>query len=430
MLEPLRFRSRSFGSLVSSPIECGQVYTDTTYPYGDGPWGTYINPYVFTFDENASGVGSTEYCFDQLHPGPPYRKGGPFVNVKVSSTWPHLGPVVDCVYWRNRYLGGFVGSRKPQDYLPYKTAELACDADFGDVSSYGATGWSRFSPGRPEADMGVFVGEIKDVPRMLRTTAKSFSDIWKSFGGSSGSVSKRAANHWLNTQFGWLPFLNDLRKFYKLSKNLDERLKQLKRDNGQWVKRGGTITSSEETTELLNTDVHSLWPNISGTYFSTYPYGPYGKTIITKTDSQKVWFEARMKYWIPYLTVPGYWTDVRATAHLFGLSPNPSLIWELTPWSWMIDWVSNCGDVINNISMITSNDLTAKYAYVMGTTESLVKIHTEAYLRSGTYTLTDEARLTAKLRHEASPFGFGLTGDDFTARQWSILSALGITRIR
>jgi hypothetical protein len=35
-----------------------------------------------------------------------------------------------------------------------------------------------------------------------------------------------------------------------------------------------------------------------------------------------------------------------------------------------------------------------------------------------------------KLRQQASPFGFGVPSSAFTAKQWAILAALGISRLR
>ena len=40
------------------------------------------------------------------------------------------------------------------------------------------------------------------------------------------------------------------------------------------------------------------------------------------------------------------------------------------------------------------------------------------------------AQVERKQRSVGSPFGFGLSPGDFSARQWSILAALGLTRMR
>jgi hypothetical protein len=169
-----------------------------------------------------------------------------------------------------------------------------------------------------------------------------------------------------------------------------------------------------------------MYPAISTPLYSGSPYGNY---TITRKHTQKVWFEARYRYWIPHLgdgTFPG---QARAYAQVYGALPTPSLVWELTPWSWLIDWCSNLGDVIANVSSIIQDNLCAKYAYVMGHTEQEVTHSAVNNLVTGPITCEWKASLEAKLRHEASPFGFGLTGADFSARQWSILTALGISKM-
>jgi hypothetical protein len=117
-----------------------------------------------------------------------------------------------------------------------------------------------------------------------------------------------------------------------------------------------------------------------------------------------------------------------AAVHLFGLKPSPSVLWEIIPWSWLIDWCSNVGDVIDNLSARALDNLAAKYAYVMGTKKQEVTLISVADFYNGPQTETWSGTFTRKLRQEASPFGFDLSSDMFSARQWSILAALGISR--
>jgi hypothetical protein len=104
----------------------------------------------------------------------------------------------------------------------------------------------------------------------------------------------------------------------------------------------------------------------------------------------------------------------------------------LTPWSWLSDWVTNIGDVMASMSSIMFDNLCAKYAYVMGTTSQRVDYEgrNNYKLPTGPMTETWYAEYIRKSRVAASPFGFGLTNSDFTARQWSILAALGLSRLR
>jgi len=410
---------------VTLPITCGTKYYDYTYPYGDGPWTgsdqKWPNPWDTSTRDYAEGV-----VFDEIHPGPPYKSGGPFNLYRFYTDEYVLGGAVSTTYSLARYVGSHLISRKPSAFLGFANlAQYMQGSGDDDIESYGAIGWNRFRPTRSGADLGTFLGEIHEVPRMFRTTAKGFSDLWRSMGGSRGAFApKKVANHWLNHQFGWLPFLSDLRQFYNTAKRLDSKLKQLRRDNGSWIRRGGTIAADEDT-EVLDegTDTPSLWP-VADSLLLQHPYGDYQ---VTRTTTRNIWFEGAFRYYIPGDTTSWAW-NARATAMLFGAYPSPSLVWELTPWSWLIDWCSNVGDVIANVSSIGLDNLAAKYAYVMGHTRRSVSSTGSLNYRSGLVTMTREAFFESKVRLPASPFGFGLTSDDFSARQWSILGALGLSR--
>lgn len=425
----MRFRERESGEV--PPLYCGAEYQDTLSPYGDGPWSKlrdiYYSPSWLSDCRHLQ-----EWTWDELHPGPPYLTGGPFDNWTLQTDWPNVGGHTSVSYWRYKYEGGFVNSIQPEVLLSNASLSPSEDASWGDVTSLGATGWSRFRPGRPRASLGQFLGEIRDIPRTLKTTAKGFADLWKSMGGRKGSMgnsSKKLSDHWLNTQFGWLPFLNDLNDFYTTAIKLEERLDQMRRENGRWVKRGGTIRSDTETEEDGGEGVY-LYPALNTLLYRSSADGPYGTWQTVKTTSQVAWFEGKMRFYIPAFTGNSISDKARQMAHIYGLTPGPSLVWELTPWSWLIDWVSNIGDCISNIDASLNQGAAAKYAYVMGTTQERVDVTASIFLKSGPVTLSNYASATRKTRRAASPFGFGLDISDLTGIQWSILGALGLSRLK
>jgi hypothetical protein len=408
-----------------SSIHVGDFYTDLAYPYGDGPWTLAASSdKAFAPDDHPS----CEVCLDELHSGPPYRSGGPLNLWKVTTDEQELKGDVDMIYGRRRYTGAFLPLHNPSASLDWSSVNDAMSDNWGNVDGLGATGWNKFRPTRPSAGLAQFIGEIREVPRMLMTTARGFRDLWRAHGGSyyGGFRPKAVADHWLNTQFGWFPFINDLRSFYKLTKNLDEKISQLRKDNGKWIKRGGIISVDESEEVLEDFTTPHIFPGLN-TYF--YNGAPYGHTLVKRKYSRKAWFKARFRYWMPDLESDGWRGYTRALGHLYGAYPSPSLVWELFPWSWLADWCSNAGDVIANMTSIAYDNLAAKYAYCMGTTKQEVTADVTANFITGSQQMVWTASLEAKTRYEASPFGFGLTGVDFSARQWSILAALGISKM-
>lgn len=331
-----------------------------------------------------------------------------------------------------RYVGAFLCAR----YWPerdlyfngvYNIGTSAFNRDYGEISSWGPVAWNKYKPGKPGADLALFIAEIKDTPRMLQTTCRGFRDLFKELGGFSSKRSiRKSANHYMNTQFGWKPFLSDLRKFYTTWKTLDRQINQIIRDNGQWIKRGGVLNElqeSEKTYEQMGQTSH--WPTLDTRMWFDYPNSGYTK--VYRETYQKIWFSGRFRYWIP--DVGSVRWRRKAARLLYGGSVNPALIWEATPWSWLIDWFSNVGDVFANLDNNLADNLTAKYAYLMGHTRTTWRIESQL-LAGQEHLATWVYNLERKVREDANPFGFGLTWGDLTTRQWSILSALSLSRLR
>lgn len=434
----MRYRERIV-PCVTLPI--GKEY----YGWGSPPQKWYLSMDFGT--RNSAFSAQQEYCYDEIHGRPPYLEGGPFNKWSLARSTPVTGKGVYLTRpyggYMQKYDGGFITivdwkglSPAPTDINWYRLGKKNYFPDgnhtWGDVSSYGPTAWKRFRPGRSPADVAVFLGEIRDTPRMLKTTARAFNDLFVSrFGRRPKKALKKASEHWLNTQFGWIPFLSDLRSFYLTWKKADKLVSDLMRMNNRWIKRGGTVVEREDVEILSKIDVCTNYSQLGvnpalSTAFHRVPSN-LGKYTLSRITAQRVWFEARFRYYIPNIESV-IWKQ-RAYQQLFGLSVTPALVWELIPWSWLVDWFSNVGDVISNLDTGLAQNLVAKYAYVMGTTESHLRQLAHLDLHDGPVNAEFTFDFERKQRTEANPFGFGLTWDNLSLRQWSILGALGFTRL-
>lgn len=413
------------------------VGTVKTYLNGNltGTSPRTYNPYTMRGAYNRQ-----EVCLDVTNPGPPYRTGGAFTAFQWSD--PGILPVATGTYssnttpWLYEYSGGFLPLATWQSFgAYYGVSKFAADvitpgthySSELDGSSYGATGWKRFRPGNPTADLGVFVGEFRDVPRMLKDTAKFFTNAWRAAGGTLKKPSRALANHWLSTQFGWLPFINDLRKFHRTYVTMNERIAQIRRNNGRWVRRGGTVMEDNDSTVISSSSTATgHWPSLpSYLYKNSQVTGSQTKSLHRIT---RVWFEGSFRYWIPNIESRTW--EKRAVAELYGAMPNPALVWELTPFSWLVDWMSNVGDVVANMDNGWADNLVARYAYVMKSVEVVGEFTSTCDLKDTTLHNSWDFLVSWKTRGGASRFGFGLTEANFSPRQWSILAALGIQRYR
>lgn len=121
---------------------------------------------------------------------------------------------------------------------------------------------------------------------------------------------------------------------------------------------------------------------------------------------------------------------------MLGLEMTPSVLWELTPWTWLLDWASNLGSVAENLSRLDWSNVLLDYAYltfVVKTTGSVswqgpTQLSSTAYLSHSF--ISQYYKAEEKIREQASPYGFSVSWTGLNAYQLSILAALGMSRGR
>lgn len=301
------------------------------------------------------------------------------------------------------------------------------------LESWAATMYGRMAPAVSEFSLSSFLGELREgLPRLTSTLLR---DV-KRFNG--------LGDDYLNVQFGWKPFVNDLRS---LATNL------LGASYGLYRPFGATHRSRKSiiTDEFLRSDGVSeefqviagkyVWPfeahpplqigGSSGNYYSPALLGiPSASRRVEVTRS----IEGEFVY-IPKAGFdPSKYYDRLET--LMSTDITPSTLWQLTPWSWLTDWFSDIGGAISSMEAAISNRVLSTYLYAMETTSvttrsSLAAIRPTAgvtYVGPNFY--SQETSFTRKRRIRANPFGFtGSSPASLTGDQFAILGALGLTRL-
>jgi hypothetical protein len=152
----------------------------------------------------------------------------------------------------------------------------------------------------------------------------------------------------------------------------------------------------------------------------------------TRETTKEIWFSGAFTYHMP----KGYFSlgagDVQGKLDkLLGLDLTPSLVWELAPWSWAVDWVTNIGDGISNLSAWTQFGQVLRYGYIMETTSvrDTYTLVTHGTNNSTWYPEPVVLDTVVKKRFKANPFGFGVTWEGLNPLQLAIAGALGITRV-
>lgn len=250
-----------------------------------------------------------------------------------------------------------------------------------------------------------------------------------SIPGRDLSSQKGLAGEYLNLQFGILPVISDVKDLIDVHERSEAIMQQYLRDSGKPVSRRRekpTEVTTSTTTYTTGGPIQLLAAN--GTVLAT-ALGQPTKLTITQKMTRDVWFSGLWRYYVPVST--GSWIDsVVDRNRVYGFVPTPSTAWELTPFSWLVDWFLNVDDFIRQAFIAGTDGSVPVRSYVMCKTTQRTEYTWTGNLRvAGSWKphtfswWTDE---TIHQREKARAYGLDWKSDGLTAKQLSILTALGI----
>jgi len=285
----------------------------------------------------------------------------------------------------------------------------------GNASSKAAEMYASMKPTKPVFQGLNAIYELKDVPEMLRQKMSS-------------SGLKNIGNYYLALEFGWKPLLSDILATVNFQRKAEKKLKWLLKHNGKPV-----TTSYQYGSSDPEISPHSVNEDIPSPLFVSYAYR--GSTCDTWTSTQdRIWASARFRYWLPDGPQDINWKR-RQLAALYGLKPTPSAVYKAIPWTWLGDWFSNTGSVIQNLDVGVADRLAADYFYVMREREiNLYRNFSTNYIRAGSRetvnaTFTGTKTTRHQSRGHGDPFGWATKEDSLNAGQLAIMGALGLSRL-
>lgn len=338
--------------------------------------------------------------------------------------YPILGP-------QRVFDGEFSPQLNPASNKPWTTMPTSLSFN-GDLDAKGTEAITLCNPLNPVGDAATFLAEAlgERIPSLPGV------QLWK--GRTKALLG--VANEFLNAEFGWLPMLREIGDFSKAIQQAALQMEQYQRDAGKLVRRSWYFPiEKSETRKIIGTESVPLMGGVSqypGEAFIGYAPLPFGRVVETKQTRRKCWFKGAFTYPIPDQS--DAWSNMmsaasgsNATNVALGSNITPETLWELTPWSWALDWFSNAQEVVSNLQLFELEGLVMPYGYIMDeksiittfTWEAEGSVTTRMPLSVSTVTRTN----TSKMRKQASPFGFGLEWNDLSVTQLAILAALGIT---
>jgi hypothetical protein len=301
-----------------------------------------------------------------------------------------------------------------------------------ELDAIGSTLMSRALPTNPIAGLSVFLGELRDLPKVPGTNLlKGLGQDprhWKKRTQFYRSLAKNGSKEYLNTVFGWEPFVRDIAKFMAASKHADKVIARFERNAQQQIKRTRRLkTVTAKSYTISNNSTYGTPTTLSWAYKSS------SKLHTEVYEERKRWFEGCFTYYLPPANATGFDAVKRREQilnHLYGSRVTPHTLWSLAPWSWAVDWKGNIGDVVKNWSAFTTDGLVLKWGYVMekSTRRTIYSVPDLTFKSGKKHTGKQIIEAITKSRRVATPYGFGLSSGDFSAKQLAIIAALGISR--
>jgi hypothetical protein len=365
--------------------------------------------------------------------------GGPF---HVTHTGPYIRfGHVDGVFGGNNlellYSGPVYGIQQHATAVKeHYDSSTPSTMDETSMNADGATAISLVAPTNPTANLGTSLAEI------YKEGFPSLPGIqsWK----ARTRFLKGLGSEYLNYQFALSPLQSEVHDVVNAARYHRDIMQNYEHNEGRNIHR--RFDFSPEVTEFTEElpPGFAILP-LNATYLAGGSEPNSATVVVRCRKERKRWFEGCFTYGGPgesdkFSDHIGFGREADA---VYGLSLTPSTLWELTPWSWAVDWFTNAGDVINNITNFANAGLVMRYGYMME--ESINTYYTEygenLWRVYDSYKPTKKShpdrmggcsigqKTVRKSRCPANPFGFGVGWEGLSPTQLAITAALGITRV-
>lgn len=196
----------------------------------------------------------------------------------------------------------------------------------------------------------VFIGELGDVRRMLGGILKGIQNLFSLLGDLISSPVRTISQHHLSTTFGWQPLERDV-------KAIITRILNLRKDVENFLKHAG-IRNTFHYGRPLRATYYKPDLFVESDRVVNLPLGPgqdyaamanwfdqltfnVHKSVTVEDFSYHATLE--FVYWIPDV---GALEGALASLDRFGLNLSVSDIWELIPFSFVVDWFVNVQSIL------------------------------------------------------------------------------------
>lgn len=219
------------------------------------------------------------------------------------------------------------------------------------------------------------VVELRDIPRSissLRESLGNFRSLYVSLAKSpslrkiifdlKGSA-KAVPNEYLSFHFGWKQLYKDITDLLEQPKKFTKKMNFL-------IARNGKPTTYRSTKKFL-----SGYSGDSG--FEHYPFNIEGNYRLGHNVQRESELRLVINATFDFPDVSGPSFRQREFLRQLGVFPTPTDLYNLVPWSWLIDWFSGLGNYVEMIDIINSDPTLVNWGMI--TCETKGELDTTLY---------------------------------------------------
>lgn len=295
-------------------------------------------------------------------------------------------------------------------------------------------------PTAPAMDLLRSIGELKDAKLMFRLSNYRPSSVKE--GGSA----------YLNQVFGVIPTLQDFQKLCESVLASDRIVRQILRNEDRQVRRTRTRSYKEGSFQgsfslPTGATTHSLVLRDKGNAFGgitlygpVHAYKPASSWVTPVGVFYRVDWKtvvrsfATFEYFVPRPTgIASRFEDyVLKAKYALGLELQPSTVYDLTAWTWLVNWAADISGLIRYQQAVADNQVVMNrsgFVREMVTTLSLgiyTRYPETSRVLHSSWT-NGEASARRQIREPGGPYSL-LQPWELSASQAAILTALGLSR--
>lgn len=213
---------------------------------------------------------------------------------------------------------------------------------------------SRTVPNRRIFSLARYFGELKDIPRTIAGRLETLVAARKSVVTATRKRGARQlAAEYVSYQFGWEQLYKDIVKLVNYPEQFAKKLNFLMRRNGKL------------TTLRFEMD---LPPRTVASPPAFVMYMLEGESQKSLTHEAVTFNKLRLAVNVlvdfPRLDVPEFRRALYL--HDLGVNPTPEDVYNLVPWTWLIDWFTGIGDYVAAYDNVNQDPDLINYGFVTG----------------------------------------------------------------